>query len=80
MFIIALEYQYHIGVLRLQYLHNSLEREKTTSYPNEAEKILVDNRSKNFETNEKKKKKRLGPWVTTSEIPDLFSKYFPLQQ
>lgn len=78
MFIIALEYQYHIGVLRLQYLHNSLEREKTTSYPNEAKKILVDNRSKNSVTNEKKK--RLGPWVTTPEIPDLLSKYFPLQQ
>jgi len=55
-FIIALEYQYHIGVLRRQYLHNSLEREKMTSYPNEAKKILADNRSKNSETNEKKKK------------------------
>ena len=54
MFIIALEYQYHIGLLRLQYLHNSLEREKTTSYPNEAKKILADNRSKKSETNEKK--------------------------
>lgn len=56
MFIIALEYQYHIGVLRLQYLHNSLERDKTTSYSNEAKNILGDNRSKNSETIEKKKK------------------------
>ena len=27
-----------------------------------------------------KAKKRLGPWLTAPEIPDIFSKCFPLQQ
>ena len=76
MFIIALEFQYHIGALRLQYLQNSLERMKEASYPNEAKKILADNRSKNSKT-DRKKTRILDDYYW---ILDLFLEYLPFPQ